>query len=280
MIELPNPKSPSTVADWIELHLATSAKAISRLEIASVVEQASGDEPSEDFLNSIWIELINRQAQYSNPLFKVIDKRIESEDYSGSKEEYIVCLILSLFGVQEEFRDGPKLFERLSAEVVKRYLNGKVFIFGWPPIEGTPTAIAERIKSACECFHERFAESPAERYNDRGVDLVAWIPFIDSKSSQCVILAQCASGHNWREKTTRLPLSSWKQYIHWACNPMKAFFVPCIIPDNLWHDVSNEAGILFDRIRIMNLIGDGIEDPQLLAELREWREQQLQEIII
>lgn len=279
MIELPDPKSSSAVADWIELHLATSADAISKLELFSIVEHASGKEPSENFINNIWIELLNRQERYCNPLFRVFDKRVESKENAGSNIEYIVCLILSLFGVPEEFQNGPKLFERLSAEVIKRYLNGEVFIFGWPPLEDTPSSIAERVKSACDCLQENFVESPAARYNDRGVDLISWIPFLDSRSSQCVILAQCASGTNWKEHAP-LPMKSWEQYIHWACNPIEAFFVPCIVPDKLWHDVSKDNGVLFDRIRIMNLLGAGIEDQQLRDELRDWEEQQLQEATI
>ncbi len=92
------------------------------------------------------------------------------------------------------------------------------------------------------------------------------------------MLAQCAAGKDWRSKTAELPLRSWTQYFKWACDPIKAFFVPTIIPDNLWHEVSREAGILFDRIRILNLLSEGVQDQQLHNDLRDWTVTVLEEI--
>ena len=54
---------------------------------------------------------------------------------------------------------------------------------------------------------------------------------------------QCAAGHNWRDKLP-VPVDAWLQYIHWACNPLKAFAVPCVVDEKDWHEMSKDKGIL------------------------------------
>jgi len=279
MIELPDADSYLCVADWIEIHLATSADAISKAEISSIIEGLSGEEASDAFISSVWNELSIRQERYLNPSFDVGERRITRIDGRPQRVEYIACLILSLFGTPNGLIPG-KLFERLSAFALQEYMKGDVFLFGWPVLDGTEAAIGQRVMDVAERLGERFVEAPALPYKDRGVDIIAWKTFEESRSGQIIILAQCASGKNWRIKTRDLPRESWEQYIHWACNFVIAFFVPCIIPDNLWHETSREAGILFDRIRIMNSLPNGITDPQLRGELTAWTQQKLPELSV
>jgi hypothetical protein len=131
---------------------------------------------------------------------------------------------------------------------------------------GEETSIRERVIGLASRLNENYVESPRETYKDRGVDVVAWKPFSEKRSSQIVVLLQCASGKDWRSKTRDLPLRSWEQYIHWSNNPIKAFAVPCVISSRDWHDVSKEGGILFDRIRITNLINELGSKDKLLAK--------------
>ena len=278
MIEIPNTQSYESIADWIELHIATTSDAISKTEISSYIENIVGQEPAEDLLSSLWNELSHRHDRYHNPSYSISTRRITRARDMNEAYAYISCLILSLFGRPPELKDGSKLFERISGIAIKEYLQGESFVFGWPVLDGTETAIADRVKQVSALLCEKFMQSPAAKYKDRGLDVIAWKPFIDGRSSQCVILAQCASGRDWTQKTTDLPIASWEQYIHWACNPTKAFFVPTIIPDHLWHDVSKQAGILFDRIRILNLLHLGIQDEQLQSDLKEWVTSTLPEI--
>ena len=56
------------------------------------------------------------------------------------------------------------------------------------------------------------------------------------------------------------------------------FAVPRVIPTELWHDISREAeGILFDRIRIMNLLPEGVQEVGLREEIRAWVALELEE---
>lgn len=278
MLELPDADNPKVISDWIELYLAAFDESISKARMASLLEQDSGEEPPESLLSSVWIEMSDRQSRYQNAAFDVTERTIIRTRDSRHSYEYLACLLLSLYGVTDENHDTAKLFERLSSLAIREYLHGEVFVFGWPVLEAEQTAISARVMEAANRLHERFAESPLARYKDRGVDIIAWKPFAEERSCQFVVLAQCAAGKNWRNKTSELPINSWRQYIHWANDPATAFFVPCIIADDLWHDISKEAGILFDRIRIINLLPSGITDAVLNQEFGEWAERRLTEV--
>lgn len=283
MFQLPDAESPQTVADWIELELAADEPQFSKTKVSSIVESVAGREPGEAFLSDVWRQLEERQSRYSRPFFSRNGDLVNRSLDLPTPPEYAACLLFSLYGVSDEHRADPKVFERLSAEAIKNYLQGKAFVFGWPALPDVQSDIALRVRDLTSAARERFCEAPAERYKDRGVDVVAWKPFLEHsagehRSNQIVILAQCAAGANWRGKTGQLPYKSWTQYIHWACDPLMAFAVPCVIPTELWHDISREAeGILFDRIRIVNLLPDGVQEDGLRAEISAWVAEELEE---
>ena len=282
MIEIPNPKSISNVADWIELNISTTGDRISKAGVASIIESVAGEDPGEAFLSSVWRELNYRQELYQIPFFVVQDPTVEPQLDIKPTVEYLVCLILSLFGVQGTTQLPAKLFERLTTKAVKQYLCGNAVVFGWPfephEEEGEEESkISRKIKKVAEDLGEKFCEAPPARFNDRGVDVVGWIPFTEARSGQVVVLLQCAAGRDWKNKLP-VPLNAWRQYIHWGNEPVRAFAVPSIVSDRDWHEASTDKGILFDRVRIINLLVNSEEDEKLTEELRNWVDQQLPEL--
>jgi hypothetical protein len=197
--------------------------------------------------------------------------------------EYQVCLLFSLYGASSEQGSDPKLFERMAAQAIGRYVGGQTFVFGWPVLQDIQTEIGARVRQVCDLLQERFVEAPATRYKDRGVDIISWRAFpepldTDRRSGQLVVLSQCAAGHDWPKKTRELPFASWIQYIHWATDPIPGFAVPCVIDDNLWHEVNREVrGLVFDRVRLVNFLPDGVGDNGLRADLESWQADQLEE---
>lgn len=276
MFQFPDAEAPQSVADWIELELAAGEPQLSKATVSSVVESATGFEPSEAFLSDVWRQLEERQSRYSSGFFLCDGDLVLRSLGRAAPAEYTACLLFSVYSVDDEYRTDPKIFERLAAEAIKNYLQGKAFVFGWPVLQDIQADIALRVKDMTGAARERFAEAPAQRYKDRGVDVIAWKPFDEHstgehRSNQLVILAQCAAGGNWRNKASQLPYKAWIQYVHWACDPIQGFAVPHVIPTELWHDVSREAsGILFDRIRIVNLLSNGVQEAGLRAEIRAW----------
>ena len=272
MIEIPNPESVEEVADWVELMLVTDGNQLSRADVSSAIERTSGVEASEVFISGVWRELEYRISLYSSEFFTLHERSVEPQPVAKGRSDYLLCLILSLFGVQGNTQLPGKLFERITREVVENYLDGEAVVFGWSfeKIEGDEeTAIKQKVRQLAEDLFEKFYETPASRFKDRGLDIVGWAPHYDKRSSQVVLLLQCAAGHNWVDKLP-VPLDAWCQYIHWASNPITAFAVPCVISQRDWHDVSKDKGILFDRIRIMNLLTGGIEDVELKEAVDDW----------
>jgi hypothetical protein len=279
MIRIPDPGSSIVVADWIELFITTTEEFISKSNLSHLLERASGEEPKEAFIGDIWRELKSREKKYRVRPFIVDGPVVETTNNYKSKSTYIACLLMSLFGVASSSKRTPKLFERLSCFAVKAYLGGEAIVFGWPVELGKSPSIRDRIIEISVKLNERYVESPPEKYKDRGVDVVAWKPFHEQRPSQIVFLLQCAAGQNWRGKAPTLPIRSWEQYIHWSNNPVKAFAVPCIIPDHDWHEISKDGGVLFDRIRITNLTHElATQDKTLARDLDSFVKDQLKKL--
>lgn len=280
MVEIPNPDSIERIADWIELKILISNERISRASITSIIDGATGSEPQESFISSIWRELEYRQSLYSKSFFKVSDRSIEPKRRKKSRIEYCACLLLSMFGVQGEVQRPTKLFEKLVCYAVKLYLSGKAVVFGFPDLdpdkETTTQAqkkmrlIERKMRQIAEDLNEKFIEPPSSHdAKDRGVDVIGWIPFDEKRSSQIVILMQCAAGHNWKDKH-EVYIDAWCDYIQWGRRPIHAFAVPCIIPENDWKEKSRDKGLLFDRARIINLLSFGKPDSQLTKDINSW----------
>jgi hypothetical protein len=108
---------------------------------------------------------------------------------------------------------------------------------------------------------------------DEGVDIIAWHPF-DERCGQAIILAQCAAGTDWREKTMEISLPVWREYIDFATDPLRALVFPSVCHDE-WMYLSKKGGILLDRLRITSLIPMNMAS-NLRKELEEWSEKQLE----
>jgi len=284
MLSLDDADDSSRVADWVELELSLGEVFFSRSRVSSIVRDSSGTEPGEAFISDVWRHLYARHQMYALEFFQIEDDLVVRNDsVSNARLEYEICLFFSLYGASIQSGSKPKLFERMTAEAIAQHIGGPFFVFGWPVLEDIETAIAARVRQVAELLRERFAEAPADRYKDRGVDIICWKPFAEPdfdrrRSGQLVVLSQCAAGHDWRKKTRELPMKSWTQYIHWANDPVPAFAVPCVILDDMWHDINREVdGFVFDRIRLVNHLSSGVQQPGLREDLEEWRSEQAEE---
>lgn len=285
MFQLPDGENAERVADWIELELCTGQASVSKAKVSSIIDQSTGSEPGEAFLSDVWRHLGDRKKRYATDFYD-LQGSVATSQISVSPGTILVleaCLLFSLFGASSQHRSDPKLFERLTAEAIQEYVGGESFVFGWPVLSNVEVDIEKRVRQVAAATFERFAEAPLKRYKDRGVDIITWKPFAEPDSTsrrtcQFVLLSQCAAGHDWKGKTTELPLGSWTQYIHWAADPGVSFAVPCIIGDDIWHDIAREVrGILFDRIRLMNLLPSGVSDAALSTDLQVWTAEQRDE---
>jgi hypothetical protein len=107
-----------SVADWVELTIATTGNGLSKTITGTEIEKTSGEEPTESFLTDVWRELAIREQRYSEQYFIVSDRSIEPNSATNNKPVYLFCLLLSLFGneTEEEVNQVARLFERISSE--------------------------------------------------------------------------------------------------------------------------------------------------------------------
>ena len=84
MIEIPDPHSIPGVADWVELSVSITGNGVSKATVASAIEGASGEEPSEALLTSIWRALDYRQQLYWRHFFKVEERTVEPQFESST----------------------------------------------------------------------------------------------------------------------------------------------------------------------------------------------------
>lgn len=259
-----DPESFSYVADWAELYIATNKCSLSKSEVQSSVELSQGYEPSDTFIDSIWNELERRQYLYGEtPPFFIEDRSINFNIEWEDKFEYLMCLILSVFGNSQDSLATGKLFERISNEAIKNYLvNAETIIYGFPQ--------KQKLQDIVTKMCERFQFAPPTKFNDRGVDIIAWKSFKDKRSSQIIILFQCASGNNWRSKTCEISMCAWRNYACWGAYLMKGFCVPKVIKISDFDETSYDAGILLDRPRICKNTFNIQIDAGLKQKMREW----------
>jgi hypothetical protein len=169
------------------------------------------------------------------------------------------------------YNDAPIAFEHLSLLAARFYLgtNAKGWRFGWPR-EGDEKALT-RMQAAISHlkalagdhpndWHWRPAPSSntAQRISqikDCGLDVVAWVPWPDGGPGQLHLLGQCACGEDWKQKLDDLSI---KRLNHWMKlpepEPLRAFFTPRHMPLPFFEEVSRDAGLTFDRVRMVQAI--------------------------
>lgn len=276
MIPLNSPDSKLRTADWVELNVAVTRRGVSRAHVASVLEGETDSEPDEAFLNDVWTELIYREPLYSVRRFRVSDRVVEPAPRYPRRHEYVACLLLSLYGVDEGDLTSTKLFESLSCAAAGRYLAGRAVVFGAPVRSGQTPPLRERFHQLARRLGETLVEPPRQNYRDRGVDVVSWLPFAEGRSGQVVLLIQCAAGRDWGKPP--VPLDAWRQYLKWAHDPIRGYAVPSMVPQTEWHDRNRDKGVIFDRARIVNLLSAGSYARSLTVHTRSWVQAKLRAI--
>lgn len=194
---------------------------------------------------------------------------------------YSFLLALSAFGENSvSGKDGAKLFEEVCAQASQIYFGSKeqpaeTHIFGFPRrvgARGFQKALTNLCaKHICEGTPDKRMPG-AHNKKDASLDIVTWRSFPDARSSKFIAFGQCATGKNWWGKRHELQPDSW-------CNtwltkkpnvtPMKMFFVPHAVDDELWSELGYAAGIVFDRFRITHHAEQGLP-PALRRELQRW----------
>ena len=170
--------------------------------------------------------------------------------------------------------DGTRLLEDLAAEVARGYLGSRSesMVFGTVASAG---GFPARVNELCSRMDEGggFANhgSTASRQQDGKLDVVAWTPFSDRLPGQLIMFGQCKTGTHYKDQLAQLqPDAFCRKWLRAqpAVTPTRAFFLSEALPRSGWRNSAVDAGVLFDRCRMVDFARDASD--KLLARIRAW----------
>ena len=170
--------------------------------------------------------------------------------------------------------DGTRLYEELAAEIARIYLGDRArsFVFG---AASQQPRFPDRVDDLCRQLGEGggFVNRNRGRLaaQDGNLDVVAWKPFADRRPGKLILFGQCKTGTSYRDTLAQLqPDAFCKKWVRdpLALAPVRAFFITEALPWSLWHNAVADAGLLFDRCRIIDF-ADGV-NRAVLASLTAW----------
>lgn len=170
--------------------------------------------------------------------------------------------------------DGALLFEELAAEVAREYLGPRAESLVFGTAAGTAN-FREKVDDLCrrikegEGFLDRDEASPNEK--DGKLDVVAWKHFADALPGKLIAFGQCKTGTTYKNELTQLqPDSFCRKWIRSSpvFTPIRLFFVSEALPRSRWHNASVDAGLLFDRCRIVDFCAKVRTD--ILKKTEDW----------
>ena len=292
MLDLPfdDLTDPLKLADWLELYaLLSPDRNSSRGDLESVLRMASlfeldDDEKVELKILEVFQELEQRTEAAREAYPFGLDYRGVLRLRSSNWEEfpvYIFCLCLSYRPLRET-RVGPKLFERISCLAAQHYLQGQSIGFG-APREELPSPFADAVTELCGRIGEGggYREQPSLDRQDDTLDLVAWKDFADKWPSKILMFGQCGAGRNWKDKLGEMqPRAFWDQWMQAGSVsplPIRSFFTPYRVQQNMWDFCARKAGVIFDRCRIAVCAHQGETDyAPVIAWVKDFLAQDVQ----
>ena len=170
--------------------------------------------------------------------------------------------------------DGADLFEQFCAEVASQYFGygSRSLIFG---TSSDLRSFPDRVAHLCErigegnTFQNNSGGTPQAK--DDGLDVVVWNPFGDTRKGKLVGFGQCKTGTHYEQHFTRLHpdafCGNWFKVMPVVC-PVRMFFITDALPEERWDKRSREAGIIFDRSRLIELC-ESISS-RTLANIHTW----------
>ncbi|MEJ7694694.1 hypothetical protein [Daejeonella sp.] len=175
--------------------------------------------------------------------------------------------------------DGTKLFELISAEVAKTYFGDRssALVFG-TALDGGFDA---KVNDLCEKLNEgtSFVNHGGGEVteNDDALDIVVWKSFEDQVANKLIGFGQCKTGTSYEGQRKDLqPKDFCKKWIKTPINqePIRMFFIADVMEVAKFWKRSLDAGILFDRVRIMDYLPN--LDDDLQQNITQWSSDALQ----
>lgn len=236
---------------------------------ANEITEAEQKDKDESFIYEILIIIEERTKLYSDNYpysFQNSEIILLKENLSWRQKLYIGLLISSKLNIFNEFTSMLSTeFETISFLVFKNYLPDYSIIkeFGKnTEYEGNAiNKISELAKDLGLDTDKDELEGISERnYQERGLDVIGWIPFEDNCKNKLVYLAQCACGKDKESKfhDTR----RFENYLlFYKSKPQHIMFIPYSLINVskgkfYQSDLIEKDFLIFERKRILSLFNN------------------------
>jgi len=253
--------------EWLELNLLKNNEPLSKSKISSLVDGV--DEQTIDG----WLSTLEwRTLLYNKPIYNISKNKITPNFSWKEIPEYFLCVYYSFYGANDN-SGGTGLFEKISAQALKNFLNGEVFTFGFPAGKGFNENLDE-IETLCFETRNMRADST---YKDDGVDVLGYKSFKDNRSSNLYVLQQCAAGKHWAKKNA-INMNNWTNYLIWFPeNIIQSISTVEFVLPKTWNKRTSSFGMLFDRLRIYNFLYEQNVESSLRTEVSTWCDTKINE---
>ncbi len=321
MIELPTKvqlDQLEQIADWAEAcALASDAGAVSQAEVADVVHDAgllggatgdlfpgdldfrseldmSEDDPLQSFAEEVWAVLAGRAQRLGDRYALEVDGEVltvRGGSWRASPCFAALTLLANIAryptAIELAEIDGvrfSRLFEKIVQASARGLFAGTTVRFGAPADPGWPTSIDDRIRHLGSLMRLRVQElegktDPLDK--DKTLDVASRLSFADDGPGSVIVMAQCASGRNWRDKSSEPNIALWEDVLRWDSVLVRAVAVPW------WLGGEREyaryfrhfsKAIILDRPRLLTGQPEEYFDPAYRTLLESWCEGQLQRL--
>lgn len=171
--------------------------------------------------------------------------------------------------------DGTTILEDVAATGLRQYLGcerADSIVFG---TAAGSANFAARVTELCALLGEgvRYRNSyvlPNDAKDDK-LDVVAWLPFWDEKSSALIVFGQCKTGTAWTEQLCQLkPETFIKKWMDtgFTIDPVRAYFISESPSRAKWGGYAVQGGLLFDRCRLVDCCD--VMDDALYRRMLTW----------
>jgi hypothetical protein len=191
--------------------------------------------------------------------FIVTDKQIKIKAKITDKQKlYLFLLISSNLNYFESIESIlTKEFESLSTLSLKKYFPQKATVKSFGKNSQYKGNAQEKIKTLAfelgiKINEEKINCISKHNVQERGLDIVAWIPFEDKVPNLVILLGQCACGKNWDTKQADTVFFS--NYFYFENSPIHCMFIPYSLVDTSGNFSQYDRilnNLFFDRKRII-----------------------------
>ncbi len=230
-------------------------------------ENASERDEDETLLIQIFLLLQERSILFGNsyPFSFDNDKTllVVKPVLDDKHKFYIYLLISCKLNIFKTFKtELTDEFEFICKDALEKYLPSYAIVKNFGRYSAYPGNAINRIKGLATDLNLTFDDyelsQVSERNNqERGLDIVGWIPFEDKGMNLLIFLAQCACGKNFESK--QHDTRRFKNYLNfYKIDPIHVMFIPYSLINmraNKFYqsDLIEQDYLIFERKRIIEL---------------------------